>query len=81
MRCAARIVAHARLFAQCGDCFLLPFITYVCSNFLLVAVASFLVAFIEPLAAGSGIPEIKVRARSFRPGSAFADPRHSSSAT
>ena len=47
------------IISKCGDCFALPFITYVCSNFLLIAVASFLVAFVEPLAAGSGIPEIK----------------------
>jgi len=44
---------------KCGNCFTLPFVTYVCSNFLLIGAASFLVAWVEPCAAGSGIPEIK----------------------
>jgi chloride channel 7 len=47
------------IIAKCGDCFILPLFTYICSNLILVSVASFLVAFVEPVAGGSGIPEIK----------------------
>lgn len=47
------------IIAKCGDCFILPLFTYICSNLILVSVASVLVAFVEPVAGGSGIPEIK----------------------
>lgn len=47
------------IIAKCGDCFILPLVTYICSNLLLITVASTLVCFLEPVAGGSGIPEIK----------------------
>jgi chloride channel 7 len=43
----------------CDNCFWAPFLTYMASNVILVSVASALVVWIEPLAGGSGIPEIK----------------------
>jgi len=47
------------LLDACDQCFLTPFLTYSAINLLLAAIAAYLVAFVEPLAAGSGIPEIK----------------------
>jgi chloride channel 7 len=47
------------IIAKCGDCFILPLFTYIFSNMLMIAVAAWLVCFLEPVAGGSGIPEIK----------------------
>ena len=44
---------------KCNNCFWIPFVCYIFGNLLLVSIAGALVSFVEPLAGGSGIPEIK----------------------
>ncbi|KNC46889.1 chloride channel 7 [Thecamonas trahens ATCC 50062] len=55
----AKFTLISRLIVDCDNCFWSPFLSYIAVNVLLVSVAAFAVAFIEPVAAGSGIPEIK----------------------
>lgn len=49
----------AKLYAQCDNCFWLPFTFLTTTNLILVAIASSLVVFFEPKARGSGIPDVK----------------------
>lgn len=45
--------------ARCNNCLWAPFLVYTLCNLVLVSVASALVVWVEPVAGGSGIPEIK----------------------
>jgi len=42
-----------------NDCLYIPYLMWVCLNVIPVTLGSFLVAYIEPAAAGSGIPQVK----------------------
>ncbi|XP_067006232.2 H(+)/Cl(-) exchange transporter 7 [Anabrus simplex] len=41
------------------NCLHIPYLLWVVSNIIPVAIGSFLVAYVEPVAAGSGIPQVK----------------------
>jgi len=43
----------------CSQCLWAPMIVFICSNVFLVSMASALIVWLAPTAAGSGIPEVK----------------------
>jgi len=51
------IVNH--LIDTCDDCIAAPLVTYCAINVFLVLIAALLVAFVEPAAGGSGVPQLK----------------------
>lgn len=60
-----RWLTYARFFLthllakQCNDCFWQPYAAYVTVTVCLIAISSMMAVLVEPVAGGSGIPEIK----------------------
>eukprot|EP01126_Amoeba_proteus_P013614 TRINITY_DN15824_c0_g2_i2.p1 TRINITY_DN15824_c0_g2~~TRINITY_DN15824_c0_g2_i2.p1 ORF type:complete len:127 (+),score=29.38 TRINITY_DN15824_c0_g2_i2:30-383(+) len=56
---SAKFSYTATLYEQCDKCLWLPYVFFTSIGVILVSLASAPVAFITPVAKGSGIPEIK----------------------